>query len=193
MVYVLIVCTVKCTDTDTVTEWPFSINSKRTSSVVSLGHPSSLYIRQMQRMDQVAQMLRAVVLFASLQGAIGSCIFCDTTYSYDLSLLPTTTFTAHSGTRGSTTDPYRRYIVSSPCATPQSDLCMTHPTSDPLQMRNKQGNLLYTICTGLGTLNATTRVTARGAKGLTVTLHQSKGIFSIPSARASARSTPRRG
>ena len=112
---------------------------------------------------------------ASLQWAIGSCIFCDDTYSYDLSRLPTTTFTAHSGTRGSTTDPYRRYVVSSPCVTPQSDLCMTHPTSDPLQMRNKQGNLLYTICTGLGTLNATTRVTARGAKGLTVTLHQSKG------------------
>ena len=107
-------------------------------------------------------MLRAVLLLASLQRAIGSCIFCDATYSYDLSRLPTTTFTAHSGTRGSTTDPYRRYVVSSPCVTPQSDLCMTHPTSDPLQMRNKQGNVLYTICTGLGTLNATTRVTARG-------------------------------
>ena len=120
-------------------------------------------------------MLRAVLLFASLHWAIGSCTFCDATYSYDLSRLPTTTFTAHSGTRGSTTDPYRRYIVSSPCSTPQSDLCMTHPTSDPLQMRNKQGNLLYTICTGLGTLNATTRVTARGAKGLTVTLHERQG------------------
>ena len=84
-------------------------------------------------------MLRAVLLCASLHWAIGSCTFCDATYSYDLSRLPTTTFNGHSGTRGSTTDPYRRYVISSPCATPQSDLCMTHPTSDPLQMRNEQG------------------------------------------------------
>ena len=55
--------------------------------------------------------------------------------TFDLSGLPSTVFTLHSGTRGSLTDPWRPYYVTMPCGTVGSgpdDMCFGAPTSDPV-------------------------------------------------------------
>ncbi len=106
------------------------------------------------------------------------CVFCDATYTYDLSRLPTQTYVAHSGTPGSQDerDSYVTYLVTSPCGSAKSDLCISGPTSDPLAMRGSppKGGGSDTVCTGLGTLNATygeVKIATSGSSGLVITLH----------------------
>lgn len=124
------------------------------------------------------------------------CTFCTGSFTYDLSTLPTQTFLLHSGTPGVAQgdEKYVQYVVTSPCASVQSDMCFggfsstasRYPVvgSYPLAIAkgtNVPDILSGPVCEELGSLNDTVAVTAFGKDGLSIAL-DSRGrtaIFNI--------------
>ena len=78
--------------------------------------------------------LAAAALLMARSGSASGCSFCAGNKTFDLSSVPTEVFTLHSGTRGSLTDPWLTYYVTSPCGSVGSapdDMCFGGSTSDP--------------------------------------------------------------
>ena len=121
--------------------------------------------------------------------AAAGCEFCTDAHahgSFDLSSVPTSVFTLHSGTRGSLLDPWLTYYATSPCGSVGSEphgMCFGGPTSDPVAQHyigtTPDGRYgVAPICTGLGSLGAalppavvSAPATAGVAATLNITLH----------------------
>lgn len=102
-----------------------------------------------------------------LAGPSSGCDFCAKSgngigTTFDLSSMPTTVFTLHSGTRGSLTDPWLTYYATSPCGSVGSapdGMCFSGSTSDPVAQHytgtTPDGRYgVAPICSGLGSLGA---------------------------------------
>ena len=78
----------------------------------------------------------AVTLTLALASDVArGCTFCGDGWSYDLSTLSTETFVVHDGIPTEKGDTYA-YLVTSPCGSVSTDICIAGPTSDPIAMPN---------------------------------------------------------
>ena len=106
-------------------------------------------------------MLAVAALLMARSGSASGCSFCAGNKTFDLSSVPTEVFTLHSGTRGSLTDPWLSYYVTSPCGSVGSapdDMCFGGSTSDPAAQHytgtTPDGRYgVAPICSGLGSLD----------------------------------------
>ncbi len=136
---------------------------------------------------------------------LSNCTFCARSSNggspmpFDLSNVPTTIFTLHSGTRGDLTDPRLTYYATSPCGSvgdAPDDMCFSGPTSDPAAQHytgtTPDGRYgVAPICSGLGSLGASIQPTViysagmsfGGSNTLNITLHGGSTEFCNGNAR----------
>lgn len=138
---------------------------------------------------------------SSLASSSRQCLFCAAdarggATHFNLSRVPSTVFTLHSGTRGSLIDPWLTYYVTSPCGSVGSapnDMCFGGSTADPFAQHytgtTPDGRYgVAPICSGLGSLGGEPGPTVVYTPGvdsiLNITLHGGTTEFCYGTASA---------